>query len=185
MTKVSVRTGDTVLVNSGKDSGKKGKVLAVKRNKDSVRVIVEGANIVTKAKKARTAQEKSELVKIEAAIDVSNVNVICPSCGKAIRVAHAVVNGKKIRVCSKCSASLDAKVIVTKADKKAKASKAETPAAEAETKAEKPAKTAAAKPPAAKTEKKSTAVSKPAAEKATKTASAKKPTTSRSSQRGV
>ena len=42
MTKVSVRTGDTVLVNSGKDSGKKGKVLAVKRNKDNVRVIVEG-----------------------------------------------------------------------------------------------------------------------------------------------
>lgn len=58
MTKVSVRTGDTVLVNSGKDSGKKGKVLAVKRNKDNVRVIVEGANIVTKAKKARTAQAK-------------------------------------------------------------------------------------------------------------------------------
>ena len=181
MTKVSVRTGDTVLVNSGKDSGKKGKVLAVKRNKDNVRVIVEGANIVTKAKKARTAQEKSELVKIEAAIDVSNVNVICPKCGKAIRVAHATVNGKKVRICSKCSASLDAKVADRKAVIKAKTEKAEA-AVEAEKPAEKPAKTAAK---AATTEKKSGAVKPVTAEKATKTATAKKPTTSRSSQRGV
>ena len=79
MTKVSVKTGDTVLVNSGKDSGKKGKVLAVKKTDKNVRVVVEGVNIITKAKKARTAQDKSELVKVEAAIDVSNVNVVCPS----------------------------------------------------------------------------------------------------------
>lgn len=183
MTKVSVRTGDTVLVNSGKDSGKKGKVLAVKRNKDNVRVIVEGVNIVTKAKKARTAQEKSELVKIEAAIDVSNVNVICSKCGKATRVAHATVNGKKVRICSKCSASLDAKIADTKAVKKSKSENAEA-AAEAEKPAEKPAKTAAKKT-AATTEKKSSAAKPVAAEKATKTATAKKPTTSRSSQRGV
>ena len=70
--KVSVKLGDTVLVNSGKDSGKKGKVLAINKTKNGVRVVVEGVNIVTKAKKARTAQEKSELVKIEAGIDVSN-----------------------------------------------------------------------------------------------------------------
>ena len=66
MNKVSVKTGDTVLVNSGKDSGKKGKVLAIKKSNNHVRVVVEGVNIVTKAKKARTAQEKSELVKVEA-----------------------------------------------------------------------------------------------------------------------
>ena len=76
--KVSVKVGDTVLVNSGKDSGKKGKVLAIKKSKNGVRVLVEGVNIITKAKKARTAQEKSELVKQEAAIDISNVNVVCP-----------------------------------------------------------------------------------------------------------
>lgn len=169
MTKVSVKTGDTVLVNSGKDSGKKGKVLAVKREKDSVKVIVEGVNIITKAKKARTAQEKSELVKIEAPIDVSNVNVICPSCSKAVRVAHAVVNGKKIRVCPKCKAALDGKY--TKDAKVAKkAAKAETTAEE--------------KP--AKTEKKSkTTKANTADTKVAKTAVAKKPTTSRSAQRGV
>lgn len=170
MTKVSVKTGDTVLVNSGKDSGKKGKVLAVKREKNSVKVIVDGVNIVTKAKKARTAQEKSELVKQEAAIDISNVNVICPSCGKAVRVAHSEVNGKKVRVCPKCSATLDKKFVKeTKAKKNAEVTE----------KAEKPAK--AEKP---KSEKKSKATA-PAVEKATKTAVAKKPTTSRTSQRGV
>ena len=163
MTKVSVKTGDTVLVNSGKDSGKKGKVLAVRNVKGHTRVLVENVKLVTKAKRARTAQEKSELVKQEAPIDVSNVNVICPSCGKAIRVRHAVVEGKKVRTCSKCDAVLDAKFV--------KAKKAST---KEDKKAEK----------AAKTEKKSRAT-KASAEKATKTAVAKKPTTTRSSQRGV
>lgn len=181
MTKVSVKTGDTVLVNSGKDSGKKGKVLAVYREKDSVRVLVEGVNIVTKAKKARTAQEKSELVKQEAAIDVSNVNVICPACGKAVRVAHAVVNGKKVRVCPKCAASLDKKFV--KDTSKKKASETNSEKAEKPAKAEKTAtKTEKAKAEKPEQKKSKTTVS---AEKATKTAVAKKPTTSRSSQRGV
>jgi len=167
--KVSIKTGDTVLINSGKDSGKKGKVLAIKQTKNGVRVIVEGANIVTKAKKARTAQEKSELVKQEGSIDISNVNVICPTCGKPTRVKHKVVDGKKVRVCS-CGAVLDSKFV--KDTKTKKVEKAET----AETKkVEKPAK-----------EKKSrVSTAKAADEKATKTAVAKKPTTSRSSQRGV
>ncbi|MBQ8451230.1 MAG: 50S ribosomal protein L24 [Clostridia bacterium] len=170
MAKVSIKTGDTVLVTTGKDSGKKGKVIAVKTVKDHTRVVVEGVNLVTKAKKARTAQEKSELVKKEAAIDVSNVNVVCPACGKATRVRHAEVEGKKHRVCAKCGASLDGKFVKeTKAAKKAvKEEKTET----AKT-TEKP-----------KTEKKSRAT-KAEAEKATKTAVAKKPQTSRSSQRGV
>jgi len=167
--KVSVKLGDTVLVNSGKDSGKKGKVLAINKTKNGVRVVVEGVNIVTKAKKARTAQEKSELVKIEAGIDVSNVNVVCPSCGKPVRVKHAVIDGKKVRVCG-CGAVLDQKYVkeTKKADK--------TEKSEETAKAEKPAKTQKSKTTATKAAKE---------EKATKTAAAKKPTTSRSAQRGV
>ena len=170
MTKVSVKTGDTVLVNSGKDSGKQGKVLAVKKVKDHVRVVVEGVNIVTKAKRARTAQEKSELVKQEAAIDISNVNVVCSSCNKAIRVKHEVIDGKKVRVCPKCNASLDSKYVKNskkKSETKTEDKKAAKAAAKAE-KAEKKSKAKAAKE-----------------EKATKTATQKKPTTARSSQRGV
>lgn len=169
MTKVSVKTGDTVLVNSGKDSGKIGKVLAVKKDKENVRVVVEGVNIITKAKRARTAQEKSELVKQEAAIDVSNVNVVCPSCNKAVRVKHAEIDGKKVRVCPKCGATLDTKYV--KNSKKADAKAAEKKAAKA-AKAE-------------KTEKKSKTTKADQEKKATKTATQKKPTTARSSQRGV
>lgn len=168
--KVSVKLGDTVLVNSGKDSGKKGKVLAINKTKNGVKVVVEGVNIVTKAKKARTAQEKSELVKVEAAIDISNVNVVCPTCGKAVRVKHAVIDGKKVRVCG-CGAVLDSKYV--KETKKADKSEAK---ADDTAKAEKPAKTQKSKTTTAKAAKE---------EKATKTAAAKKPTTSRSAQRGV
>ena len=168
--KVSIKTGDTVLVNSGKDSGKKGKVLAIKETKKGVRVVVEGVNIVTKAKKARSAQEKSELVKVEGTIDVSNVNVVCPTCGKPTRVKHAVVDGKKVRVCS-CGSVLDKKYVK---DSKVKSEKKASEKSE-EKKAEK--KTA--------TEKKSKVTSKATNEKATKTAEAKKPTTARSAQRGV
>ena len=176
--KVSVKTGDTVLVNSGKDSGKTGKVLAVIKNKDNARVIVEGTNIVTKAKKARTAQDKSELVKREAAIDVSNVNVICPSCGKATRVGHKVEANRKTRICTKCGASLDFKFVKGQKDKKA-----EKQSAQKETKS---AETTATAEKAAKTQQKSKAASKPAMEeKATKVAAAKKPQPTRASQRGV
>ena len=171
--KVSVKVGDTVLVNSGKDSGKKGKVLAVKKNKDSVRLIVEGVNIITKAKKARTAQDKSEIIKTEGTIDVSNVNVICSKCDKAVRVKHTVVDGKKVRVCPKCGAVLDVKY--SKDAKVKKAAKAENAEAKETKKAEK----------AAKTEKSKVTKSVKSDEKATKVAVAKKPQTGRSAQRGV
>jgi len=111
---LTVKKGDTVLVITGKDKGKTGKVLEVlpKDNK----VLVEGINIVTKHKKARTQQEKSEIVKMSAPVEVSNVMVVCATCGKATRIAHKEINGKKARVCKKCSASLDKEFV--KATKK-------------------------------------------------------------------
>lgn len=176
--KVSVKTGDTVIVNSGKDAGKKGKVLKVIRGKENVRVVVEGVNIVTKAKKAKTAQDKSELVKVEGSIDISNVNVVCPGCGKPVRIAHKVEGTKKFRVCSKCGAKLDTKFTAAKKDNK-KAVK-ETEKSDMEKVA------AATEKSNATTEKKSKTKRADIAEtKATKTAEAKKPQTSRSAQRGV
>lgn len=173
--KVNIKTGDNVIVNSGKDAGKKGKVLKVIRGKDSVRVIVEGVNVVTKAKKARTAQDKSELVKQEAAIDISNVNIVCPDCGKPVRIGHVIENGKKFRVCSKCGKKLDSKYVAANA--KTKSTKSE--------KTEE-TKTAAVAEKKTETAKKSKGNRSDVAEsKATKVAAAKKPTTSRSSQRGV
>ena len=64
-------------------------------------------NIVHKHEKARRANETSKIVTEEAPIDVSNVEVVCDKCGKATRVAHAVIDGKKVRVCKKCGAVLD------------------------------------------------------------------------------
>ena len=103
---MKVKKNDTVLVISGKDAGKTAKVLAAipKTN----RVVVDGINVQKKHKKARSAQDVSQIVNQSGAIDASNVMVVCPACGKATRVAHRIEGDKKVRVCKKCGAILDA-----------------------------------------------------------------------------
>ena len=118
---MKVKKNDTVLVLTGKDSGKTGKVLRAMPSKN--RVVVEGVNVQKKHKRARSAQETSSIVEQAGAIDASNVLVICPTCNKATRVAHAEVDGKKVRVCKKCGASLEAKAEAKKPAKKAEAKK--------------------------------------------------------------
>ena len=126
-----VKKGDTVLVIAGKDKGKSGKVLTAIPADNAV--IVSDVNIVSKHKKPRSAQDKGGIIKRENKIDSSNVQIICPECGKATRVAHAVdENGKKFRQCKKCKASLDKAVSVKKEAKKV--------AKKAESKDTKPAK---------------------------------------------
>ena len=131
MAKLSVKKGDNVMVSSGKDAGKGGKVLKVVPA--TGRIYVEGANIVSKSKKPRNAQDKGGIVKQEGTIDASNVIHVCAGCGDVVRVKHEVkdVNGKQksVRVCPKCGASLDekkpsAKKVAKKAAKK-KAEKSE------------------------------------------------------------
>ena len=134
MSKLGIKKGDTVLVIAGKDKNKRAKVLAV--SPKTARVVVEGVNVVSKCKKARTAQEKSQIIKIEAPIDASNVMVVCQACEKATRVAHADVDGKKVRVCKKCGASLDKEFV----KEVKKSSKDKAPKPEPAVKSEKPAK---------------------------------------------
>ncbi len=102
---MNVKVNDTVLVITGKYKGKQGKVLAAYPKNN--RVIVEGVNIVHKHEKARKANETSRIVTEEAPIDVSNVEVVCDKCGKATRIAHSLADGKKVRICKKCGATLD------------------------------------------------------------------------------
>ena len=102
---MNVKVNDTVLVITGKYKGKQGKVLAAYPKNN--RVIVEGVNIVHKHEKARKANETSRIVTEEAPIDVSDVEVVCDKCGKATRVAHSLADGKKVRICKKCGATLD------------------------------------------------------------------------------
>ena len=102
---MNVKLNDNVLVITGKDAGKQGKVIATSPKNNTVKV--EGINIQSKAQKARKANEVSQIVKQEGAIDASNVMVVCDACSKPIRVKHSLVDGKKVRVCPKCGATLD------------------------------------------------------------------------------
>ena len=104
---MNVKVNDNVLVIAGKDKGVQGKVLATSPKANTV--VVEGVRIQKKHQRARKANETSEIVSKPGPIDASNVMVVCPTCGKAVRVKHAVVDGKKVRVCGKadCGAVLD------------------------------------------------------------------------------
>lgn len=117
--KLSVKKGDNVLVLTGKDAGKTGEVLSV--NVENSRVVVNGVNIQSHHKKPRSKDDKGGIKKYEGAIDVSNVQVVCPACKKATRVARKEEDGKTVRVCKKCGAVLD--VQAQKAKKPAKSSK--------------------------------------------------------------
>lgn len=100
--KLHVRTGDVVVVLSGKDKGKKGSVLKVIPKKD--KVIVEGVNIVTKHKKPRKMGEEGGLVKQEAAIYACKVMNVCQKCKQPTRIARKVsLDGKIKRYCKKCN----------------------------------------------------------------------------------
>ncbi|MBQ9673679.1 MAG: 50S ribosomal protein L24 [Ruminococcus sp.] len=99
--KVHVKTGDTVVVISGKDKGKKGTVLAVSPKEG--KVIVEKINVVSKHVKPRKMGEVGGIVKAEAALYASKVQLVCPSCKKPTRVAHNInADGTKDRICAKC-----------------------------------------------------------------------------------
>ncbi len=118
MNNLNVRKGDNVKVLTGKDKGKTGKVLATEPS--TGKVLVEGVNIATHHIKARSATEQGGRKKVEAPLDSSNVQIICPSCGKSVRARHQVIDNKNARVCAKCGASLDVSLKADKADKKAK-----------------------------------------------------------------
>lgn len=126
---MNVKVNDTVVVIAGglKSKGKTGAVIACDVKNHTV--TVKGVNLVKKHEKAKKAQQVSQIVEVEAPIDVSNVMVICPACNKPTRVYHAIVDGKKVRVHGGkdgCGASLDK--AYTKATKKTAAeTKAEAP----------------------------------------------------------
>lgn len=96
-----VKKGDMVVVISGKDKGKKGKVLAAMPKKN--RVIVEGVNMLTKHQKPNPQLQQGGIIHQEGPIHVSNVMLYCSKDKTGVRVGHKVLeNGKKVRVCKKC-----------------------------------------------------------------------------------
>ena len=101
---MNIKKGDTVVVLSGKDKGKQGKVLGTVPG--SLKVVVEGINMVTCHVKPRKQGEQGGIVKREAALAACKVQVVCPKCNKATRIAHKVEGDKKTRVCKHCGAEL-------------------------------------------------------------------------------
>ena len=135
---MNVKVNDSLLVIAGKDKGVQGKVLATSPKANTV--TVEGVRIQKKHQKARKANETRKIAEVPGAIDASNVMVVCPTCGKATRVKHAVVDGKKVRVCA-CGGVLD-KAYSRKAAAKAAAAAEEAPKKRTRKRAAKPAETA-------------------------------------------
>ena len=98
MKKLHIKKGDTVYVNAGNDKGKTGKVLEVLRDKD--RVIVEGVNMVSKHTQPNAQHPQGAIVKQEAGIHISNVQLM-DSTAKPVKVGYKMVDGKKVRYARK------------------------------------------------------------------------------------
>ena len=101
--KFKLKKEDTVEIIAGKDKGKRGKILKILRDKD--RLVVEGANIVKKAKKRRNQQDRGGIIEIEAALHSSNVMIVCKKCGPT-RIGYKIDGDTKTRVCRKCGEAL-------------------------------------------------------------------------------
>jgi large subunit ribosomal protein L24 len=102
-----IRKNDNVIVTTGKDRGKRGRVVRVVADKN--RLLVEGVNIIKRHTKANPQKNvKGGLVEREAPLHASNVQLLCPECGKPTRIGRKVLeDGRKVRVCRKCEGVVD------------------------------------------------------------------------------
>ncbi len=103
--KLHVRKGDTVYILTGKDAGKRGKVIQAIPSRR--KVIVEGINIVKRHTRPTKAMPQGGIVEKEAPIDSSNVMLVCGKCNKPTRVAKKIVDGRRYRACKKCGEIID------------------------------------------------------------------------------
>ena len=104
MKKLHVRSGDTVVVISGDEKGKKGKVL--KAMPETGKVVVEGINVATCHVKPKKQGDQGGIINREIPMYASKVMLVCPKCGKATRHAVKLADGKKVRVCKKCGQTI-------------------------------------------------------------------------------
>ena len=102
-----IRRNDNVVVLTGKDAGKRGRVLKVLPEKN--RLIVEGVNLIKRHTRPNPAKNiKGGVVQREAALHASNVQLVCPECGAQTRIGHKILgDGRKVRVCRKCKGGVD------------------------------------------------------------------------------
>ena len=97
---MKIKKDDTILIISGKDKGRKGKVIESFPKKG--KIVVEGINLRKKHVRPKKSGEKGQIITMPAPFDVSNVKLICSKCGKAVRLRYETKEKKKYRVCKKC-----------------------------------------------------------------------------------
>ncbi len=102
-----IRRNDTVVITTGKDSGKRGRVLKVLPVKN--RLIVEGINLIKRHTRPNPQRNvKGGIVEREASLHASNAQLICPECGKMTRIGQQILaDGRKVRICRKCEGVVD------------------------------------------------------------------------------
>lgn len=100
LVKLHVKKGDTVVVLSGKDKGKQGKIISAMPK--AAKVVVEGVNKVKRHSKPSLKVPQGGIVTKEMPLHACKVQLVCPACNKPTRIAHKQVNGKNARVCKKC-----------------------------------------------------------------------------------
>ena len=99
---MQIKKGDNVIVLSGKDRGKTGKILFAFPKE--AKIVVEGLNKVARHQRPKKQGQKGQIVHKERAMDASNAMLICKNCGKPTRIGHRIDNDNKIRICKKCGA---------------------------------------------------------------------------------
>ena len=105
---MNVRKGDTVLVLAGKDRGKRGTVERVEKTKRGFGVVIPGLNMAKRHQRARSRTQSAGIIDLPVPIHVSNVQVVCPRCGKPTRVGHQQLeNGSRTRVCKRCGEQIE------------------------------------------------------------------------------
>ena len=105
MAKLHVKKGDTVVVLSGKDKGKQGKIITAMPSKGQV--VVEDVNKVKRHTKPSMKAPQGGILDKEMPLNACKVQLICPACNKATRIGHKIVDGKNVRVCKKCGEVVD------------------------------------------------------------------------------
>lgn len=105
LTKLNVKKGDTVVVLSGKDKGKQGKIIQAMPKK--AQVVVEDVNKVKRHSKPSLKTPQGGIVSKEMPLNVCKVQLVCPACNKPTRIGHKTVDGKNLRVCKKCGEVVD------------------------------------------------------------------------------
>ena len=101
---MKIKKGDQVLITSGKDRGKKSKVLQVFPKEN--RILVEEVNLRKKHQKPKKSGEKGQVILMPGPISISNVKLICPKCGKPTRIGYKFIENQKFRICKKCNQAL-------------------------------------------------------------------------------